>query len=49
MKLKICGMKYKANIKAIAALKPDYMGFIFYEKSSRCVTEKLNAFFVHDG
>jgi phosphoribosylanthranilate isomerase len=41
MKLKVCGMKYKANIKAIAALKPDYMGFIFYEKSSRCVTEKI--------
>ena len=34
-------MKYKANIKAIAALKPDYMGFIFYEKSSRFVTEKI--------
>ena len=34
-------MKYKANIKAIAALKPDYMGFIFYENSARCVTEKI--------
>tara|TARA_B100001778_G_C18437119_1_gene560631 strand:+ start:35 stop:649 length:615 start_codon:yes stop_codon:yes gene_type:complete len=41
MKLKVCGMKYKANIKAIAALKPDYMGFIFYENSARCVTEKI--------
>jgi phosphoribosylanthranilate isomerase len=41
MKLKICGMKYKANIKAIAALKPDYMGFIFYENSVRCVIEKI--------
>ena len=41
MKLKVCGMKYKANIKAIAALKPDYMGFIFYENSSRYVTEKI--------
>ena len=41
MKLKVCGMKYKANIKAIAALKPDYMGFIFYRNSARCVTEKI--------
>ncbi|PNQ73776.1 N-(5'-phosphoribosyl)anthranilate isomerase [Hanstruepera neustonica] len=33
MKLKICGMKY--NIAEVAALQPDYMGFIFYEKSPR--------------
>ena len=36
-KLKICGMKYADNIKAVAALKPDYMGFIFYEESKRFV------------
>jgi len=35
MKLKICGMKYTENIKAVAALQPDYLGFIFYEKSKR--------------
>lgn len=35
MKLKICGMKYQANIQEIAALQPDYLGFIFYEKSPR--------------
>ena len=35
MKLKICGMKYEDNIKAVAELQPDYMGFIFYEKSKR--------------
>ncbi|WP_034229538.1 phosphoribosylanthranilate isomerase [Aquimarina pacifica] len=35
MKLKVCGMKYKDNIKAVAALQPDYLGFIFYEKSPR--------------
>ena len=28
-------MKYLENIKSIAALQPDYMGFIFYEKSER--------------
>jgi phosphoribosylanthranilate isomerase len=37
MKLKVCGMKYPENLKAVAALKPDYMGFIFYEKSPRNV------------
>ena len=28
-------MKYEDNIKAVAALQPDYMGFIFYPKSPR--------------
>lgn len=36
MKLKICGMKYPENIEQVAALQPDYLGFIFYEKSERC-------------
>lgn len=35
MKLKICGMKYPDNIVEIGALLPDYMGFIFWEKSAR--------------
>jgi len=35
--VKICGMKYPENIHAVAALKPDYMGFIFYPKSPRYV------------
>jgi phosphoribosylanthranilate isomerase len=35
MKLKICGMKYPENIMEVAALQPDYLGFIFWEKSSR--------------
>lgn len=35
MKLKICGMKYVENIQQVADLKPDYLGFIFYEKSKR--------------
>lgn len=37
MKLKICGLKYKDNIEQVAALQPDYMGFIFYTKSKRFV------------
>lgn len=28
-------MKYQDNINQVAALQPDYLGFIFYEKSSR--------------
>ncbi|WP_299670198.1 phosphoribosylanthranilate isomerase [uncultured Polaribacter sp.] len=35
MKLKVCGMKYVENIQQVAALQPDYLGFIFYEKSKR--------------
>jgi len=41
MKLKICGMKYPENIEEIAQLQPDYLGFIFYEKSERFFDEKL--------
>lgn len=37
MKVKVCGMRDAANIKAIAALPPDFMGFIFYPKSPRYV------------
>lgn len=37
MKIKICGMKYPENIKDIALLKPDYLGFIFYSVSKRFV------------
>jgi phosphoribosylanthranilate isomerase len=35
MKLKICGMKYLENILEVGSLLPDYMGFIFWEKSAR--------------
>lgn len=35
VRIKVCGMKYPENIDDIAMLQPDYLGFIFYEKSSR--------------
>jgi len=35
MKLKVCGMKYIDNIQQVADLQPEYLGFIFYEKSKR--------------
>ena len=41
IKLKICGMKYPENIKKITALQPDYLGFIFWKKSSRLMDVEL--------
>ncbi|MEI6864670.1 phosphoribosylanthranilate isomerase [Flavicella sp.] len=35
MKIKICGMGSSENILEVAALQPDYLGFIFFEKSAR--------------
>ena len=37
MKIKICGLREQKNIEAVAALKPDYMGFIWYTQSPRYV------------
>ena len=37
MKIKICGLKFESNILGLSKLKPDYMGFIFWEKSKRLV------------
>jgi len=37
MKIKVCGLKQPENIKAVAALKPDYMGFICYGPSPRYI------------
>jgi phosphoribosylanthranilate isomerase len=35
--IKICGMLDADNIEAVAALRPDYIGFIFYKESKRYV------------
>jgi phosphoribosylanthranilate isomerase len=35
MKIKVCGMRDAKNIQELAQLKPDFIGFIFYEKSPR--------------
>ena len=37
MKIKICGLKFKSNILGLSTLEPEYMGFIFWEKSKRFV------------
>jgi phosphoribosylanthranilate isomerase len=39
MKIKICGLKHPENIKGIAELAPDYMGFICYAPSPRYATD----------
>ena len=41
MKLKICGMKYPENIIEVGSLLPDYMGFIFWDKSARYITQDI--------
>lgn len=38
MKIKVCGMRDTENISELVKLKPDYIGFIFYGKSKRFVT-----------
>jgi len=35
VRIKICGMKYPDNMLEVGSLLPDYMGFIFWEKSTR--------------
>ncbi|MFP4504036.1 MAG: phosphoribosylanthranilate isomerase [Cyclobacteriaceae bacterium] len=41
IKLKVCGMKFFHNMLKVAQLKPDYLGFIFYEKSRRYMPDTL--------
>ncbi|MGJ3237051.1 phosphoribosylanthranilate isomerase [Marivirga sp.] len=38
-KIKICGMREVENVKHILALQPDFLGFIFYDKSKRFVSD----------
>lgn len=42
MKIKVCGMRQQGNIEKVVALQPNFIGFIFYEKSPRFVGEELN-------
>ena len=37
MKIKVCGLKDPENIEAVAALNPDYLGFICYPLSPRYI------------
>ena len=42
LEVKICGMRDSSNITAAAELRPDIMGFIFYQSSARFAGELLN-------
>lgn len=42
MKIKVCGMRQQGNIEKVVALQPNFIGFIFYEKSPRFVGDELN-------
>ncbi|MCU0420988.1 MAG: phosphoribosylanthranilate isomerase [Cyclobacteriaceae bacterium] len=37
LRWKICGLRESSNIAEVALLRPDWMGFIFYQKSPRYV------------
>lgn len=39
LRIKVCGMRDKDNIKAVSALDIDMIGFIFYPKSPRYVSQ----------
>jgi phosphoribosylanthranilate isomerase len=45
MKFKVCGLKNEENILQVLESKPDYIGFIFYEKSPRYVGNELTVEF----
>lgn len=38
--IKVCGMRDSSNITELIKLKPDYVGFIFYEKSPRYINKR---------
>ncbi|UPL50429.1 phosphoribosylanthranilate isomerase [Hymenobacter sublimis] len=41
VRLKVCGMARPDNLRAVAALRPDFLGFIFYPKSRRYAAPTL--------
>ncbi len=42
MKIKVCGMRDADNLQDVAALNPDFIGFIFYDQSPRFVGDTLD-------
>jgi len=46
MKVKVCGMRNADNVRQVAELGVDMMGFIFYPKSPRYFKESEDEFFV---
>ena len=48
LEIKVCGMRNSDNVKALAELNPDYMGFIFYAKSKRYAESVLDQNLIKD-
>ncbi len=46
MKLKVCGLNNPENIEEIVRLKPDFIGFIFYNESKRFISNNLSELFI---
>ena len=38
VKVKICGLRRREDIEYVNQYKPDFIGFVFYEKSKRAVS-----------
>lgn len=43
--IKVCGMRDSSNITELLLLQPDYVGFIFYEKSPRYIDTLPDVYF----
>ena len=37
-RIKICGLRRPEDIEAANEVRPDYIGFVFFSGSKRCVT-----------
>lgn len=42
MKVKVCGLRNRENIREIVTCKPDFLGFIFYPSSKRFIGENFD-------
>ncbi len=48
IKVKVCGLRDRINVRAVAAANPDYMGFIFYPGSKRYVGDSPDKDLFHE-
>jgi phosphoribosylanthranilate isomerase len=48
MKVKVCGLKNRENIREIVTCKPDFLGFIFYPSSPRYLGDSFDARFMRN-
>ncbi len=48
MKIKICGLTRPEDIAAVNRIRPDFIGFVFWERSRRFVTAEQAALLKKD-